>query len=148
MSPRQLLPKVQDVTTMKKRQKDYRQKKKENYDRRHQVVAQEEMSQDDRVWISDQRKEGKIIQNHEAQRSVLIQIADSGVLRRNQQMARKLYQPTVPPDTVKDSAASLLPADASPNLDADRPTDQSLPTTAALPSIPVPQCPVEAAKPL
>ena len=62
-------------------------------------------------------------------------------------MARKLYQPTVPPDTVKDSAASLLPADASPNLDADRPTDQSLPTTAALPSIPEPQRPVEAAKP-
>ena len=87
---------------MKKRQKDYRQKMKENYDRRHQVVAHEEMSQDDRVWIPDQRKEGKIIKNHEAQRSVLIQIADSSVLRRNQQMARKLYQPTVPPDTVKD----------------------------------------------
>ena len=62
-------------------------------------------------------------------------------------MARKLHQPTVPSDTVKDSAASLMPADASPNLDADRPEDQNLPTAAALPSIQEPQRPVEAAKP-
>ena len=59
----------------------------------------------------------------------------------------KLHQPTVPSDRVKDSAASLMPAGAFPNLDADRPADQSLHTAAALPSIPEPQRPVEAAKP-
>ena len=62
-------------------------------------------------------------------------------------MARKLHQPTISSDTVKDSAANLFPVDASLNLDVDRPADQSLPTAAALPSIQEPQRPVEAAKP-
>ena len=112
----------------------------------HQV-APEELSPGDKVWIPDQRKKGKIVQNHEAPRSVLIQTSDGGLFRRNRQMARKLHMPTVPPYTVKDSSASPMPADASPNLDADRPADQSLHTAAALPSIPEPQRPVEAAKP-
>ena len=90
----------------------------------HQV-APEELSPGDKVWIPDQRKEGKIIQTHEAPRSVLIDISDGGLLRRNRQMARKLHMPTGPPDTVKDSSASPMPADASPNLDADRSADQS-----------------------
>ena len=120
---------------------------KENYDRRHQVFASEELSPGDMVWIPDQRKEGKIVQNHEAPRSVLIQTSDGGLLRRTRQMARMVHQPTVPSDTVKDSAASLMPAGASPNLYADRPADQSLPTGAALPSIPEPQRSVEAAEP-
>ena len=123
---------------------------KENYDRRHHVVAPEELSLGDKVWIPDQRKEGKIIQTHEAPRSVLIDISDGGLLRRNRQITRKLYQPAVPPDPpdiVRDSAASQRPADASAYLDADRPADQSLPTAVALPSIPEPQRSVEAAKP-
>ena len=146
--PDKLLPKVPDVTIVKKREKDYREKIKENYDRRHQVFASEELSPGDMVWIPDQRKEGKIVQNDEAPRSVLIQTSDGGLLRRNRQMARKLHQPTISSDTVKDSAANLIPVDASLNLDVDRPADQSLPTAAALPSIPEPQRPVETAKPL
>ena len=47
--PDKLLPKVPDVTIVKKREKDYREKIKENYDRRHQVVAPEELSADDKV---------------------------------------------------------------------------------------------------
>ena len=43
------MPKVPDVTIVKKREKDYREKMKENYDRRHQVVAPEELSADDKV---------------------------------------------------------------------------------------------------
>ena len=144
--PDKLLPKVPDVTTVKKREKDYREKMKENYGKRHQVFAPEKLSLDDMVWIPDKKKDGSIVQNHEAPRSV-IQTSDGGVLGRNRQMARKLHQQTVPSDTVKDSTASLMPADASSNLDADRPADQSLPTAAALPSIPEPQRPVEAAKP-
>ena len=38
------MPKVPDVTIVKKREKDYREKMKENYDRRHQVVAPEKLS--------------------------------------------------------------------------------------------------------
>ena len=81
------MPKVPDVTIVKKREKDYREKIKENYDRRHQVVAPEELSADDKVWIPDQRKEGKIVQNHEAPRSVLIQTSDGSLLRRNRREA-------------------------------------------------------------
>ena len=81
--PDKLLPKVPDVTTMRKREKGYREKMKENYDRRNRVVAPEELSPGDKVWIPDQRKEGKIVQNHEAPRSILIQTSDGGLLDRN-----------------------------------------------------------------
>ena len=80
--PDKLLPKVPDVTTMRKREKGYREKMKENYERRNRVVAPEELSPGDKVWIPDQRKEGKIVQNHEAPRSILIQTSDGGLLDR------------------------------------------------------------------
>ena len=49
MSPGQTLAESTNVTIVKKREKDYREKIKENYDRRHQVVAPEELSADDKV---------------------------------------------------------------------------------------------------
>ena len=42
--PEKLLLKVPDVTTKKKRKKDYKEKMKENHDKRLQVVAPEEFS--------------------------------------------------------------------------------------------------------
>ena len=78
MSPGQTL--VQDVTTVKMRE-DYRGKMKGNHDRRHQVVAPEELLPGDKVWIPDQKKEGKIVRNHEAPRSV-IKTSDGGLLRK------------------------------------------------------------------
>ena len=56
--PGKLLPKVSDITTVKKKE-DYREKMKDNYDRRHQVVTPEELSPGDKVRIPDQMKEDR-----------------------------------------------------------------------------------------
>ncbi|KAL8599835.1 hypothetical protein ACOMHN_038408 [Nucella lapillus] len=96
--PDSLLPHTPDPISVKKKEKEYREKMKVHYDRRHEVVAPEQLSPGDAVWIPDQKKEGWIIENHEAPRSVVIETSDGGMLRRNRQMTRKLHQPAPRPE--------------------------------------------------
>ena len=119
---------------------------KVNYDRRHEVVAPEQLFPGDAMWIPDQKKEGWIIQNHKAPRSVLIETSDGGVLRRNRQMTRKLHQPATQPE----SAGAPHTPHASPEPDEVLPPareppsaspypSQGLPATQGMPASSVPQ---------
>ena len=92
--PKSLLPQVPDPFLVKKREKEYREQSKQNYDRRHRVVASESLSYGDTVWIPDQAKQGTILQRHETPRSFIIKTDDGAILRRNQQMMRKLHFPS------------------------------------------------------
>ena len=144
--PDSLLPHTPDLTFVKKKEKEYREKVKVNNDIRHEVVAPEQLSPGDAVWIPDQKKEGWVIQNHKAPRPVLIETSDGGDLRRNRQMTRKLHQPATRPE----SAGAPHTPRASPEPDEvlspsrDHPPaspypSQGLPATQGMPASSVPQ---------
>ena len=94
--PETLLPRVPDLDLVRKREKRYREQVKQNYDRRHRVVAPESLSTGDHVWIPDMRKEGTVVGRHETPRSIVIETSDGAVLRRNRQMTRKLHSSPLP----------------------------------------------------
>ena len=97
--PESLHPQIPDLDLVRKRERDYREQIKQNYDRRHRVVAPEQLSPGDTVWIPDRAREGTILRRHEAPRSLIIKTSDGAVLRRNQQMTRKLHFPSDLPIT-------------------------------------------------
>ena len=85
--PGELKPKTTDLDHIRKKEKEYHAKMKLNYDHRHRVVEGDKLSLGDRVWIPDLKVNGTIVTQHEAPRSVVIQIPN-GQVRRNQRMTQ------------------------------------------------------------
>ena len=124
--PESLVPQIPDLDLVRKREKDYREQIKQNYDLRHRVVAPEQLAPGDTVWIPDRAREGTILRRHEAPRSLIIKTSDGAVLRRNQQMTRKLHFPShhhTPPPL---HSQFLDPADSNLTSPPTRANPQSL----------------------
>ena len=124
--PESLLPQIPDMDLVRKREKDYREQSKFNYDRRHRVVAPEHLSPGDTVWIPDRAKEGTVLRRHEAPRSLIIKTSNGAVLRRNQQMTRKLHFPSYHQTPPPLHSQSFDPADSSLTPSPTRANPQSL----------------------
>ena len=137
--PDSLLPQTPNLAIVKKREKEYRENMKKNYDQKHRVVAPEDMSTGDTVWIPDQKKQGVIIQHHDAPRSLIIKTDDGGLIRRNQSMTRKLpctpyQQGNVPPSF---HSFNPNPADPIQSRTLPSPSAQPHPSAHSPPGIPV-----------
>ena len=97
--PDELLPSTVDSTVLQRKEKDYRAKMAQNYNKRHRVVTNDNFAVGDRVYIPDCSKKGVIEKIDDKPRSILIK-TDNGVMRRNRRMVRKYKSP----ESVKDSS--------------------------------------------
>ncbi|KAL8625371.1 hypothetical protein ACOMHN_044514 [Nucella lapillus] len=95
-SPESLLPQTPDSNTLKRKEKEYREKMTVDYNRRHNVVSPEDLSPGVNVWVPDLQKQGTVVKQHEAPRSFIIKTTDGGLVRRNRQMTRKMHLPNDP----------------------------------------------------
>jgi hypothetical protein len=102
-SPTSLLPALPDTGKLKKNEREYREKMKQNYDRRHRVVEPDEISLGDEVFVPDLQRHGTVVEHHAAPRSIVIQTSDGAAVRRNRQMTRKLHRPSAAGDNTDDS---------------------------------------------
>ena len=148
--PDTLLPQTPDGNILKRREKEYREKMKNDYDRRHHVVTPENLSSGDKVWIPDQQKEGTVIEPHEAPRSLIIKTSDGGTIRRNRQMTRKLYTPScqptsprAPTNPVRDQPAAPATIAQNQPVYHDQPASPQGPAASEMPDDPLPQQPAQ-----
>ncbi|KAL8584885.1 hypothetical protein ACOMHN_037588 [Nucella lapillus] len=95
-SPESLLPQTPDSNTLKRKEKEYREKMTVDYNRRHNVVSPEDLSPGVNVWVPDLQKQGTVVKQHEAPRSFIIKTTDGGLVCRNRQMTRKMHLPNDP----------------------------------------------------
>nr|XP_039271207.1 uncharacterized protein K02A2.6-like [Styela clava] len=91
--PDELIPKVPEYSKLCQREREYRSKMTNDYNRRHRVVQGDDLSPGDRVWIPDLRTEGRVLSRHFAPKSVLIE-TPKGTVRRNRRMTRRMLGDT------------------------------------------------------
>ena len=86
--PTQLDPALPDgVKEREKRRSDA-----ENYNRRHRVNALSALTAGERVWVTDTKASGTVLQNHSTPRSYLVDLPQ-GVVRRNRSHLIPLHTP-------------------------------------------------------
>ena len=93
--PEELKPNLPDYNVLRKKEKVYCDKMKENYNCRHRVTEGDQFSPGDNVWIPDLQTPGTVLENHSLPRSLVIQTPKSTV-RRNRRMVRRSGAPTPP----------------------------------------------------
>ena len=80
--PSQLNPGWTDMDNLKRTEQTYRQKQKQNYDRRHRAHDMPLLQQGDHVWVKDILERGTVMSNAGTPRSYIVETA-RGTLRRN-----------------------------------------------------------------
>lgn len=127
-TPESLLPQTPDSGILKRKEKVYREKMTVDYNRRHSVVAPEDLSPGVKVWVPDLQKQGTIVQQHEAPRSFIIKTSDGGLVRRNRQMTRKMHLPHDPLTlNTPPIHGALMPVPHSPSFPDARPSPHTSP---------------------
>ena len=103
--PSQLNPGWTDMDNLKRTEQTYRQKQKQNYDRRHRAHDMPLLQQGDHVWVKDTLERGTVVSNASTPRSYIVE-TPRGTLRRNR------YH--LSPTPIAPATHTNLPEDAAP----------------------------------
>ena len=90
ISTNQLKPSLPDTEKLQKKEEMRRIRQKRNFDESHRVTSLEELSIGSRVWVSDLRKQGRVLRKHETPRSYIVQTLDNRMYRRNRKFLHLL----------------------------------------------------------
>ncbi len=82
IAPSALIPKVAKQKNLRRKEEKSRNNQKENYDKRHGVVQQQDLKIGDTVWITDMRTWGRVVEKAPTPRSYIVE-TPSGSVRRN-----------------------------------------------------------------
>ena len=91
--PAQLDPALPDGVAFAREEREKRRSDAENYNRRHRVKALSALTAGERVWVTDTKTSGTVLQNHSTPRSCLVDLPQ-GVVRRNRSHLIPLHTPT------------------------------------------------------
>uniref|UniRef100_A0A8C9WWT4 Integrase catalytic domain-containing protein n=1 Tax=Sander lucioperca TaxID=283035 RepID=A0A8C9WWT4_SANLU len=119
--PSQLNPRWTDMENLKRTEQRYRQKQKQNYDRRHRARNMPLLQQGDRVWVKDMLERGKVVSNAGTPRSYIIE-TPRGTLRRNRYHLSST--PTAPVTTT--DVPEVMPGNADPMAESTPVTPEIL----------------------
>jgi len=89
LTNKQLIPKWNYLSEFKDANKQFKNKQKENYDRRHKVTEMPLIPDDSEVWVTSGQgaTRGRVVSPAPTPRSYLVETS-SGIIRRNQQHLR------------------------------------------------------------
>lgn len=83
--------KLIDNTSLLVFENNYKSKQEEDFNKRYGTKTLEELKEGDKVWVSDLKKEGRIIRKCEEPRSYEIEVESGGRIRRNRYFLKKLF---------------------------------------------------------
>jgi len=83
IAPINLIPKTPDYEELCTKEEKIRERRKEQYDKRHNTKEKEELVKGQLVYVRDKGVSGRIIQKHDSPRSYVIETDEGGRLRRN-----------------------------------------------------------------
>ena len=114
ISPAQLHPYQPDHDDLREKEKRMRERHKEKYDCHHRATDLKPLQPSDRMWISDNRSEGRVVRETNP-RCYVVQ-TDAGTSRRNQRHLISLPQGTTE-ETVRGGGeqVSTHSSDSEPN---------------------------------
>ena len=90
--PTQLYPALPDGVAFAREEREKRRSDAENYNRRHRVKALSALTAGERVWVTDIKTSGTVLQNHSTPRSYLVDLPQ-GVVGRNRSHLIPLHTP-------------------------------------------------------
>ena len=86
-----LIPECHDMNEFRKKDREYKKKQKEDYDRRYRTTPLPVLPENANVWISvdKQLKPGQVISQADTPQLYLVETPDNGHYRRNRQQLRR-----------------------------------------------------------
>lgn len=97
---------MEEKETAARKEEMYRKKQAVDFNRRHRVITQPQLSEGERVYIKDKNMEGTVTEKHHNPRSYRVK-ADSGtIIRRNRSalVTQEASAPTEPPQETTTAA--------------------------------------------
>ncbi|KAE8281698.1 Retrovirus-related Pol polyprotein from transposon 17.6 Protease [Larimichthys crocea] len=140
--PSQLTPGWTDLDNLRRAERRYKKKQKENYDRRHRAHEMPPLQEGDHVWVKDILERGTVVSHAGTPRSYMIE-TPRGTLRRNRyHLSPTPTAPETPtvlqPDTPGEDEPAGVSTPAAPVSGDDsgqqtRPTGRSVTTRVRVP---------------
>uniref|UniRef100_A0A669BXN3 Gypsy retrotransposon integrase-like protein 1 n=1 Tax=Oreochromis niloticus TaxID=8128 RepID=A0A669BXN3_ORENI len=108
--PSQLNPRGTNTDKLKAIEQSYRQKQRQNYNRRHRAHDMLQLNPGDKVWVSDMDTRGTVVSMAGSPRSYIVETA-KGTLRRNRyHLTRTPGAPEISVDPPETSPENSVPA--------------------------------------
>ena len=84
----ELKPRQANNELLRQRERDYEQRQKHNYDRRHRATNLDKLEPNDNVYVKDQKIWGKVKQDSYTPRSYIVETESGDVMRNRRHLAK------------------------------------------------------------